>query len=202
MLAAYGHELSLEDYAQNYSGKVLFENLDYLIAQFDLPFVPADGAKMLFSMEKEYIKKGVALKPGARELLQYLKESRYRIVLATSSTRARAMEILMQNQVADFFEEMVFGTEVERGKPYPDIFLKACEKTGEKPQDCLILEDSEAGIRAAYAAGIPVICIPDMKKPGEKFEDIPERILVTLHEVIGYLKQNCCRTEEFSKSGE
>ena len=84
---------------------------------------------------------------------------------------------------------MVFGTEVKRGKPHPDIFLKACEYAKEPPENCLVLEDSEAGVQAAYAAGIDVICIPDMKTPGEKFRKMAAAELSSLNDVIGWLEQ-------------
>ena len=82
---------------------------------------------------------------------------------------------------------MVVGPEVKRGKPFADVFLQAAEKLNEKPENCLVLEDSEAGIQAAYAAEIPVICIPDMKRPGKEYAEMTTDILGSLTEVIGYL---------------
>ena len=58
---------------------------------------------------------------------------------------------------------MVFGTEIERGKALAGYFPEAAEKAHAAPTDCLVLEDSEAGIQAAHAAGIDVLCVPDMK---------------------------------------
>ena len=68
----------------------------------------------------------------------------------------------IRDKIEDLFDAIVVGYDVERSKPFPDIFLKAAEKVGSKPEECLVLEDSEAGIQAAYAAGIPVICVPDL----------------------------------------
>ena len=84
---------------------------------------------------------------------------------------------------------MVFGYEVERGKPWPDIFLKACEKAQEKPENCLVLEDSETGVQAACAAGIPVICIPDMKRPGEEILQGAVGVMESLEHVEDFLKE-------------
>ena len=97
------------------------------------------------------------------------------------------MYALMQHGIEGYFDEMVFGTEVEKGKPNPDIFLKACEKVKESPETCLVLEDSEAGIQASFSAHIPVICVPDMRKPEFKFQKMTEVILPSLLEVINYL---------------
>ena len=88
-----------------------------------------------------------------------------------------------------YFDDFVFGPEVERGKPNPDIFLKAAEKLGEAPEKCLVLEDSQAGIQAAYAANIPVICIPDLKKPSEEYRKKTTAVLESLNDVIDFLNE-------------
>ena len=80
-----------------------------------------------------------------------------------------------------------FGTEIERGKPWPDIFLKAAEKAHAAPADCLVLEDSEAGIQAAHAAGIDVLCVPDMKMPAESYQQMTAAMLKSLDDVKGWL---------------
>ena len=97
------------------------------------------------------------------------------------------IEISIQNGHNCWLKEFVFGYEVKKGKPAPDIFLRACEKIGENPEDCLVLEDSEAGIEAAFSADIPVICIPDMKVPNQHFLDMTSVTLSSLDEVITYL---------------
>ena len=60
---------------------------------------------------------------------------------------------------------MVCSEDFENSKPAPDVFLAAQAKSGEAKENCLVLEDSEAGVQAAHNAGIRVICVPDMKKP-------------------------------------
>ena len=81
--------------------------------------------------------------------MTYLKNNQCKMILATSSTGERALSILDQNEVTAYFDYMVFATEVKKSKPNPDIFLKACEYAKEPPENCLVLEDSEAGIQAA-----------------------------------------------------
>ena len=190
LLGRYGHSISLEEYAGTLSGKVAAENIKNVIKTYQLPFSPKEGLDLVLAMEKEYLKKGVDLKPGARQLLQYLKEHHFKILLASSSLKDRAMGILKQNEVDHFFDDMVFGPEIERGKPYPDIFLKAREKSGEVPENCLILEDSEAGLQAAYSAGIDVICIPDMKMPADEFKKMAVCELPSLEDVICWLESS------------
>lgn len=183
----YGRYITIEEYAHNYSGKTGSSNMQTLIDAYRLPITPEEGFAFASAREQEYLQNGVALKPGARELLSYLKDRRYKIVLASSSTRTRAIDILTQNKIDRYFDDMVFGTEIKRGKPYPDIFLKACEKAEEIPENCLVLEDSEAGIQAAYSAGIDVICIPDMKVPDSAFHQMMTAELSSLKDVISWL---------------
>lgn len=189
MLKTHGYDFLLEDYTHSYSGRVLLEILTEFKERFNLPYVPKEETERFFAWEEEYIERGIPLKKGAKELLSFLKENQYKILLATSSAPKRAHKILEKNQVLHYFDDMAFGTEVKRGKPNPDIFLKACEKAGEAPDHCLVLEDSEAGIRAAYAAGIPVICVPDLKKPEKTCEEMTECLAPSLLDVIEYLKE-------------
>ena len=188
LLQSYGHEFSVEEYARNYSGKTGVGNMNALIEKFHLPIDVDEGRRWMKEREKKYLEDGIDLKAGAKKLLEYLNENHYKIVLATSSSRNRAVEILQSHYIDEYFDDMVFGAEIGRGKPYPDIFLKACEKVGKMPEECLVLEDSEAGIQAAYAAHVPVICIPDMKRPEREYEEMTAGVLDSLEQVIDYLE--------------
>ena len=188
LLRKYQFRFSLERYARQYSGKNEVTNMQNLVFTYHLPITVEQGLAYVDALEKEYFAKGVPLKPGARELLRFLKRSKVKILLASSSTRERALFVLAQNGIESYFDAMVFGPEIEHGKPAPDIFIKAREKSGEASGDCLILEDSEAGIRAAYAAGIDVICIPDMKRPDGAFLSAAAAVLPSLLDVPAWLE--------------
>lgn len=188
LLRPYGHSFSLEDYCQNYSGKTALGNMNDIVERFSLPVTIDEGLQFVTKKEKEYIEQGISLKKGAKELLDYLKKHHYQIVLATSSLEERALSILKQHHIENYFDDMVFGKEVKNGKPYPDIFLKACEKVHSQPSHSLVIEDSEAGIQAAYTGHIPVVCIPDMKKPQDEFIAMAQEVLPSLFDVIHYLK--------------
>ncbi len=189
LAAGFNQSFSVEEYTHGYCGKTERDNMRRLIMTHHLPVSVDEGLILMALREKEYLKKGISLKYGARELLSYLKRRQYKIVLASSSSRERAVSILSRNGIGDFFDHMVFGTDVERGKPYPDIFSKACEYADELPESCLVLEDSEAGIQAAFAAGIEVICIPDMKVPGREFWKMETAELSSLEDVIFWLEK-------------
>ncbi|MBE1726596.1 HAD family hydrolase [Lactiplantibacillus plantarum] len=184
----YGQTLSMATYAQEYSGKSAVTNMQHLIERFDLPFNVDTGLKRALTLEKTFMQDGVELKPGARVLLQFLHRNHYSVALASSSIKSRALDILTSHDVAQYFDQFTFGPDVDRGKPYPDIFLMACAKLQQQPADCLVLEDSEAGIQAATSAKIPVICVPDMKRPNQPYADQATAIVSSLTDVITHLK--------------
>ena len=136
----------------------------------------------------EQIKKGVPCKPGLKELLSYLEDLGMPRIVASSSPRTMVELNLQTTGTARYFHDIVCGNEVKLCKPAPDIFIKAREKSGEASADCLVLEDSEAGIRAAYAAGIDVICVPDMKRPDGAFLSVAAAVLPSLLDVPLWLE--------------
>lgn len=189
LLAIHNHDFTLENYAQNYSGRSGILNMKNIINEYQLPFSIEEGMIHSDGLESKHVEEGITLMDGALDLLDYLKENHYEISLASSSTRDRAYTILKQNNIFDYFSHFTFGPEIENGKPAPDIFLIACEKTGFQKHETLILEDSESGIQAALSAEIPVICVPDMKVPNEILLEQTEGTLSSLHEVIKWLER-------------
>ncbi|MCD7892138.1 MAG: HAD family phosphatase [Erysipelotrichaceae bacterium] len=184
----YGHEFTLDNYIQNYSGRTAVANVTRIIKEFDLPTTNDEVMNYLIIHENNAIAHGVDLKEGVKELLEYLKDNNFKIILATSSMKERALNALKQHDIDKYFDDMVFGPEVKNAKPHPDIFLKAIEKASVEVNEGLVLEDSESGIQAAYSGNIPVICIPDMKEPSQRFKDMTVAVLPSLLNVIDYLE--------------
>lgn len=191
MIDAKGNKVTFElsDYVENYCGKTAVANITHLIEQFEIDLTVQQGVDMLHKLEGEYVKKGIALKPGAVALLTYLKENNYKIALGTSSIKERAETILKNNNVYDYFDVFSYGVEVKNSKPAPDIFLNAASKLNLPAQSCLVLEDSEAGIQAGYNAKMPVICIPDLKTPSESIIKLTTATLPSMSDVICFLKE-------------
>ena len=137
----------------------------------------------------EQFEKGIMCKKGLVALLNYLKETGYRIALATSTPKERAMKLLKMAKVEAFFDEMVFGDMVEHGKPAPDIFIKAANMVQVEPKHCVVLEDSRNGVLAGKAAGCYVIMIPDLVPPTKEIERIVDARLEDLEKVIDWLQK-------------
>lgn len=134
--------------------------------------------------------KGLPIKPGLYELVEYLDYLGVARAMATSSNREKAMWYLKLAGLTDQFQFVICGNEVSRGKPEPDIFLLAAEKMGCDPKECVVLEDSENGIRAAYRAGMIPIMIPDFKQPSKEIEKMLYKKFNSLSEYTDELKQN------------
>lgn len=99
--------------------------------------------------------------PHALELLRFLKERGYRLAAATSTVREKTLSHLAHARLLEYFDAIVCGDMVTRGKPEPDIFLKAAELTDTPPDACLVVGDTPADVLAAAAAGMPMVLIPD-----------------------------------------
>jgi HAD superfamily hydrolase (TIGR01509 family) len=110
-------------------------------------------------------KNGIPLRPGLLALLEHLNGLGIPIAVATSSTRDIALWKLEMAGIRERFPLLVCGDEIRRGKPAPDIFLKAAELLGREPAECLGFEDSPAGLRALEAAGIRSVFIRDTVEP-------------------------------------
>jgi HAD superfamily hydrolase (TIGR01509 family) len=133
---------------------------DYYGADFDVAaFRATCHARMRVIVEAE----GVPLRPGAREWLAFVASRGIPLAVATSSGPALVEQRLRELRPA--FAAVVTRADVARGKPHPDLYLEAASRLGLAPASCLALEDSPTGARAATAAGMPVIVVPDLVVP-------------------------------------
>mgnify|MGYP000927037392 FL=1 len=188
LLRDFGIPFTEETYSRDYSGHREEENVQRFLDTYDLPWNFDQTLEKVYELEAQILAKGVNLKKGAKNLLTYLQREGIPIALATSSVESRARMILDSNGILSLFGHLVFAKDVKRSKPYPDIFLKACSDLNVLPENCLVLEDSEAGIEAASRAGIPVICIPDLKIPAQSFLNKTEQVFQDLDAVRDYLE--------------
>ena len=188
LLKDFGIPFTEETYSREYSGHREEENVQRFLDTYDLPWNFDQTLEKVYELETRILAKGVNLKKGAKNLLAFLQREGIPIALATSSVESRARMILDSNGILSLFDHLVFAKDVKRSKPYPDIFLKACSDLNVLPENCLVLEDSEAGIEAAYRAGIPVICIPDLKMPAQFLLNKTEQVFKDLDAVRDYLE--------------
>jgi beta-phosphoglucomutase family hydrolase len=131
----------------------------------------------------------VPMKPGAKEILNLLKEKNLKIGLATSAKRDRMMMQLKMGKVENEFDAIVCGDDITNSKPDPEIFLKAAEKLCVNPQYCAVVEDSPSGIKSAYSAEMIALHVEDLKKADEEILKYCHKNFKNLFEIGEYLIQ-------------
>ena len=131
---------------------------------------------------------GVPHRPGIIDLLDTLAAHGVPRAVATSTRRPLALRKLETAGLLPYFEHVATSSDVAHAKPAPDIYLLAARKLGVEPAQCLALEDSPTGVRAALAAGMTVIQIPDLLEPDETVRALGHAIAGSLHEVRGLLQ--------------
>lgn len=137
----------------------------------------------------DYLEKnGVPVKLGLIELLNYLDEEKIKKVVATSSYRKVAENVLIRANVYNRFDDIICGDEIKESKPSPDIFLKALEKLNLPADEVIVLEDSRMGILAAHRAKIKSIMIPDILPADEETKKLYFKECKSLLDVIHLLK--------------
>ncbi len=147
------------------------------------PFFAAADIRKL-----ELVRNGrLTLKPGALELLSFLEDCGVPKAVATSSSRATALHHLEATGIVQRFVAVVTRDDVARGKPHPDLFFRAAGTLGIAPPRCLALEDSYNGVRAAHAAGVPVIMVPDLLPPTDEMRAVCLAIVADLRAVLPLL---------------
>jgi len=100
--------------------------------------------------------------------------------VATTTRQPRANRKLAAAGLLPYFDAVITSGDVARPKPAPDIYLLAAQRLGQAPERCLALEDSPAGTRAALAAGMTVIQVPDLVHPDEELRALGHRIVGSL----------------------
>lgn len=139
---------------------------------------------------------GIPIKKGLKELLEFLNMEGIPAVVATSTEERRASEIIKKAGVYDCFADFVYGDRIEQSKPKPDIFLEAARRIGQNPRDCLVLEDSAAGLLAGKAAGGYTIYIPDIARVPEEVKTGITAVMPDLSCVIDWIKERRIQIEK------
>ena len=147
----------------------------------DFPFPECDR---LYAEHREaLLVEGIRLKPGALELLDFLALRDLPAAVATSASRLAAELHLGRSGLRARLPIVVTRDDVARGKPHPDLFLRAAAAIGVAPEHCLAVEDSFNGIRAAHAAGMMPVMVPDLLTPTPDIRALCVEIVVDLHAV-------------------
>ena len=185
----YGLPLDKEKFVQ-----ILGLNSTSIISQYqELYGDRVDGEKLyreIGGRKQEILEKErLPVKKGLFELLDAIEKAGIKKAVASGSDQEVIDRFVTDAGLKERFDMMISSKAVERGKPYPDVFLEICRQLEVAPSDTLVLEDSDNGVKAAVAGGIPVINIPDLveipKNLQEQCLDVKESLL----DVIPYINQ-------------
>jgi DNA helicase-2/ATP-dependent DNA helicase PcrA len=172
-LAHFGYEmtdeqaLSLRSLGQPFAPAYLKEMFDD--SNLDYPAIRAYRKQL---MEKALEENGIEIKPGAIELLNFLRKNGIVTAVATATDMERATRYLKQIGLYDYFDRVISATMVKEGKPSPDIYRYACEQLGVAPKECMAVEDSPNGILSAHRAHCVVVMVPDQTEPDGQLREM------------------------------
>ncbi len=127
-------------------------------------------------------------KPGAREVLEQLRERNIRTAVATASGEEKARRVLTETGLYDSFSCVICAPDMEHGKPMPDVYLHACRVLGEKPEDCMAVEDSPNGVLAAYRAGLRTVMVPDLTPPDDEIRHCLYGVADSLTGILDFIR--------------
>ncbi len=184
-----------EDYIYSFIGRATRENIEQIIRDFNITDYTSDELLNLrYDCFQNVVKKTPLLPmDGAVECAEQVKRKNLKRLLVTLSMKTHALSVLENisqhlsgsNGNIDFtnyFHAMVFGNNITHPKPAPDIYLEAVKKIDVKADECVALEDSEAGVLSAKNAGLHVIAVPNKHTHLHDFR-AADRVAVSLHEV-------------------
>jgi HAD superfamily hydrolase (TIGR01509 family) len=186
-LGRYGHVLT-DDVSLRLLGRRVPEAIQIVVEHFGMVDDHTELVTLYNEIRLAAIRGNLRPLPGAAEIVAFGREHGLRMALATSNTREHVDLSLAEAALADLFDAEATGEEVERGKPEPDIFLLAAMRLGVAPVECVVLEDSAAGVAAAKAAGMRAIWIPQPRSEGLQAARDPDVRLDDLLQAIVWLR--------------
>jgi HAD superfamily hydrolase (TIGR01509 family) len=137
-------------------------------------------------MKRHVDANGIEPKPGALDIVRYLRSKGVRTAVATATGQERADRYLRMIGVSDYVDAIISTSTVGRGKPEPDVYLYVCDALGVRPEDSYAVEDSPFGIESAYRAGCRVVMVPDLTEPDERTRGMLTHVAPTLDDLAVY----------------
>jgi HAD superfamily hydrolase (TIGR01509 family) len=175
-----------EAHARENIGKGIQRTVRYMHELFGFP---VDVERDVDELISDFIARAgeLTLKPGAAELLDRTR-AEYGLALASSSHRRLVDTNLDRFDLRPVFNVVVSGEDAPRPKPAPDLFLRAAELLGAPISECVVLEDSVAGVTAGRAAGAIVVAVPEGPLDGRPFSEIADVVVSDLFEAARWLR--------------
>jgi HAD superfamily hydrolase (TIGR01509 family) len=156
-LAPFGVQVGLEEYRKRFIR--VAGGAEWICRRYALPLAPGDLRRRRTAAYRALVPHAVEACPGVHEMLAALR-GRARFAIVTNSVRAEVEPTLRHLGLEQAFDALVARDDYRRAKPEPDAYLAAAERLGVAPPEALVVEDTERGVRAGLAAGMPVVAMP------------------------------------------
>ena len=131
---------------------------------------------------------GLELNEGVNEVFDHIEKRNLKKAVVTSSDLDMATNYIRMLGIEDRFDKIISASMVERGKPYPDVYLYAADTIEERPEHCIAVEDSPNGVHSAYSAGCRVAMYPDLSEPDEELRKMSSWVLESMEDLIGIIE--------------
>lgn len=191
-LGKHGFEVP-DDYSKAIMSMGFADVAIYTIERFGLKATKEEVMAEWDAMAHEAYAHKVELKSGTRELLQWLKKEGIPAGIATSNSASLFEPCLRNRQIYDLFHSFTETGDVERGKEFPDVYIKAAEKMGAEPENCLVFEDIIPALEGAGKGGFKTVGVREKKwgYPREELQASCDYVIDEIHEAIALL--NCLK---------
>ena len=184
-LAELGWALTFEEVIANFMGRSAKDNIETIEARLG-EATGEDYLRTFRERQQARFAAGVAPIPG---IVEVLKKLTLPTCVASSGTHEKMRVTLGSAGLYDYFEGRIFSaTEVERGKPHPDLFLHAAAQMGAQPDRCVVVEDSVYGVQGARAAGMRVFGYASLT-PAASLKEAGATVVTDMRELPGLLKE-------------
>ena len=188
VIAEYGLKMpdGLLDKVRGCSGDAICTELRRLLGA-DVP------AEAIWEREKQLacetlLEQGAPKKPGLDDLLEYLHDLVLPMAVASASPKDVILNNLRTAGLERYFDVLVSGEDLDRGKPDPLIFLETADRLGTRPARTLVLEDSANGVTAAHRGGFTCVMVPDLERPSAEVEAMTNAVVDSLDQVIDLME--------------
>jgi len=182
LLRKYGHKLT--DVPEEVLKDALGKRVKSFVSEYmKILDIDAPVEQLMEERSEIFLKdinENLKMMPGLIDLLKQLKANNLKIALASSATLKYINIVLDKFDLRNYFDVILSGDDVKKGKPDPEVYLVAAEKLGLKPSECVVLEDALNGIKAAKAAGCKCIAIPGRIKQDLSIAD---KIVISLNDI-------------------
>ena len=178
-----------DEYYQNFIGVQDAECESLLEVKFAEQFDMGRFRQVRDTMLAAEREKGIAYKDGFEELFSWLKGREFKCALVTSSSLQQVQHHFTSSDYLSLFDVVITAEKVKNGKPAPDCYRLTCEQLAIAPAQCLVLEDSNNGMRAGLEAGCYAVMIPDLLKPDADVAQRATAVISSLTEVKLFIQK-------------